>query len=293
MTSQPSGTRTIAVVGASSQIGKALSPRLEAEGFEVLGIGRQQDAQSVRITHVFDAQIGGFTPPARAADCVINLAPLPIIDQVIDMARALGARRIIAFGSSSRYFKADSTAAIEREFARQQQVSEARLQAGCEAEGMGWTLLRPTMIYGAGQDLNISFLAGLIRQTGFFPIPKGACGRRQPVHVDDLAQACIACLREPRTVGRSYDLGGGEQLTYPEMIRRVFLAETKPPRLVPVPRVLMHVAIHLMRRIPRHRFLRKEMVDRMYTDLVVDQSAAVRDFGYAPGGFRPGSNRAG
>jgi hypothetical protein len=101
-----------------------------------------------------------------------------------------------------------------------------------------------------------------------------------------------AAFNRLRDNARSYDLGGGERLPYPEMIRRLFSAQSMSPRLVPVPKSMLYLAVLLAKGLPGYQFLRKEMVDRMYTDLIVDQSAAEQDFGYAPGGFRPGQIHA-
>lgn len=276
----------IAVVGALSQIGAALLPLLSAQGAEVLRIGRESAADTA--THRFHDRQRRFDPPLEAADAIISLAPLPVIDAVLRMADALGATRVIAFGSASRFSKAGSTSALEREFVAQQQQGETTLATQAAAATIDWTLFRPTMIYGAGLDLNVAFIRGIVHRFGFFPLPWGADGLRQPVHVADLAAACVAALENRLTFGRAYDLGGGETLAYPAMVQRIFAAEGRSARLPRVPASLYHLAFRLLARHPRYAFLRPEMIDRMYDDLIVDNGPAVRDFGYAPGVFRPG-----
>jgi nucleoside-diphosphate-sugar epimerase len=277
----------VAVVGAASQIGRALLPCLEAAGIETVRIGRQAMPGEQAPVHVFDEAGCTFAPSLSRVDAVISLAPLPAIGTVLDMAENLDARRVIAFGSTGRFSKVGSTSAIERDFVAQQTQAERLFATRSEKAGIAWTLFRPTMIYGAELDLNVAFIRSVIRRFGFFPLLSGALGRRQPVHVNDLADACVAALASPHTLNRAYDLGGGEVLAFPELVRRIFQAERKRPLMLPVPRFVYALIVAMARRLPRYRFIRQEMVDRMCDDLVADNRDAARDFGYRPRCFDP------
>lgn len=278
----------IVIVGASSQIGRALVPRLASAGHQVSCVGREnRDAIDGGTTHVFDESRGSFVPHLEPADAVISLAPLPTVELVMTMAQALEAKRIIVFGSTGVFSKRGSTSAIEQDFVAQQERAEALLSARCGELGIGWTLFRPTMIYGADADLNVSFIRAMISRFGVFPIPTGASGLRQPVHVDDLAGACVAALGRETTLNKAYNLGGGEVLGFPALIRRIFGAEGRKPVLVPVPVALYRLLIAVAKRFPKAAFVREEMVERMFRDLTVDNQAATDDFGYAPRRFCP------
>jgi len=287
MTEQKRALR-VGVIGASSQIGRPLVPRLLAQGCQVLRISRDSARARSDSVHVYDANNACFAPPIKAADALISLAPLPAIGAVLDMAGLLGARRVVAFGSTGRFSKANSPAAIERDFVVQQEQAEQLLSSRAKDEGIAWTLLRPTMIYGAGADQNVAFVMRIIKRFGFFPLPWGARGLRQPVHVDDLAAACAAVLGEPRTHGRAYNLGGAEVLPFPELVRRISRAAGRRPMLVPVPQFPYRMLIRLAQLMPVAGFVRMEMVDRMYQDLVTDNGPAQFDFGYQPRVFSPG-----
>lgn len=281
-------TRRVAVVGAASQIGVALLPRLRGQEIEVLSIGRTARGEGVNRVYRFDPEQGCFDGALTPVHAVISLAPLPAIGEVLDMVASLGATRLIAFGSVSRFSKANSTSAIEREFVREQVQAEHVLRERANQAGVNWTLFRPSMIYGADLDLNVSFIKSTIVKYGVFPIPWGARGLRQPVHVEDLAAACVAVLDCERTFGRAYDLGGGETVAYPELVRRVFCSADKTPRILPVPLSLFYLLIALARLRSGNSFLRKEMADRMFSDLTVDNTPAAADFGFQPRAFSIG-----
>jgi len=277
--------RHVAVVGAASQIGHALLPRLAAKGILAYRIGRGGAESSVEALHVFDGQRSCFNPQLDSADAVISLAPLPTIADVLKMADILGAKRVIAFGSTGTFSKVGSSSAIEQDFVAQQVQAERLFSSQSEAAGIAWTLLRPTMIYGADADQNVAFIKSMIREFGFFPMPWGAKGLRQPVHVDDLAAACVTALECEPAFNRAYNLGGGEVLSFPELVRRIFRAERRRPVLLPVPVPLYYLLIAAAKKFQKAAFVRKEMVERMFQDLTTDNKPAFVDFGYHPRTF--------
>src|ERR1700722_13957235 len=65
---------------------------------------------------------------------------------------------------------------------------------------LGWTILRPTMIYGAAGDKNLSRVLGALARLGrvpvplMVPVPGGGRQLQQPVHVADLAGAGLGAL---------------------------------------------------------------------------------------------------
>lgn len=278
-----SNVQRIAILGASSQIGKVLVPKLESLGYIVFPINRDHKTTSINYkSYTFDDTNCCFSPHIENADVVINLAPLPLIDKAINIAKVLNAKRIIAFGSTGRFTKIDSTSDIERDFVIQQEHAEDFFSNTCESLSIGWTLFRPTMIYGNDLDKNISFIRSLIRKFGVFFIPFGANGLRQPVHVNDLANACVLAMESNSTINKSYNLGGLETIALRDLILKIFLSENKRPILFSIPKSFFVILILVLNRFPKYKFVRIEMINRMYQNLIVDNSDAIRDFSYDP-----------
>ena len=276
----------VAVVGARSQIGRYLLPRLKTAGCLVFSIGREASHSDGDQVYAFDEKEAAFTPSLGVVDAIVSLAPLPSIEVVMKMAAALGAMRVIAFGSTGRFTKEASASLIEQDFVSQQVAAERRFKDVSEDSGIAWTLFRPTMIYGTDADLNVTFIKSFIRRFGFFPLPFGAKGLRQPVHADDLAAACVAALGCENSFNRAYNLGGGERLAYADMVRRIFSSEGKRARVVAVPAQLLYLFVGIVSRFPKYNFVRREMVDRMFEDLIADNTPAKKDFEYCPRMFQ-------
>ena len=231
------------------------------------------------------ADAGPDNPTLRHTPALIHLAPLWLLSaELLDRS---GARRVIAFSSTSRYSKEASSSPGERALARRLAEAEERLAGEAEARGVAWTVFRPTLIYGCGRDQNVARVARLIRRYGVFPLAGEARGLRQPVHADDLAAACVAALGAPAAFNRAYDLSGGETLSYRAMVAAIARACGRRPRLPAVPVGLLRAAIGLARHWPGGRDLTVGMAERMNQDLCFDHAEATRDFGYRPRAFDP------
>jgi len=282
----------VVVTGATSQIGRFLLPLLAENAIAVTAVSRRGGDPGLRAARWVTADLRQGVAWAAMAPCdaVIHLAQLPLLSAHLEPMARLGVHRVIAFSSTSRDTKAGSSDPEERALAAALANAEAELAQACERLEMAWTLFRPSMIYGAGLDQNVRFIARSLQRSPWFPLAGGGSGRRQPVHAQDLAQACLDALAAERTYGRVYVLSGGEILSYRDMVERIGAALGRRPRFISLPTGLLRRLLGMARRLPRARHLSPEMADRMKEDLVFDWSAAERDFGYRPRGF--GGNAA-
>jgi len=297
---------SVLVIGAGSQIGRFLLPRLLERGFTVHALSRSHPVGNKQGIIWHQADIEKLDLPDVEADGLIHLAPLPLLPPLLPRlirndsslsapglnappkkgGRA-GLKRVIAFGSTSRFVKQTSSDPHERAVALKLAEAEQAIAAFCEPIDLPWTVFRPTLIYGCGVDRNVTFIANFIRSYGFFPLIGGGQGLRQPVHADDLASACLSALDNPATFNRAYELSGGETVSYREMVTRIFASMGKTPRFLHVSLPVFQAAMKVMSWLPRYRHLSAEMARRMNQDLCFDHGEARRDFGYAPRGFEP------
>lgn len=276
---------TALVFGGSGQIGAALLARLRGEGCRVLALSREARADAPGLHWLR----GGFPQPAglpKEVDAIFSCGPLDAFAQWYAQA-GIRSARVIAFGSTSVHVKHASGDAGERDVARRLRKAEAALFAAATARGAAATVLRPTLVYGAGRDATLSRIARMAQRFGRFVLPGDAKGRRQPVHVDDLAAAALAACHSAAAHGRGYDLPGGETLAYVELVRRVLACLSPPPRLHLLPMPLFRALLVAARAGGIARGLGSEAIVRMRDDLVFDAGPAARDFGYAPRAFVP------
>ncbi len=215
----------------------------------------------------------------------IVLAPLPSLLPLVPDLAGLGVRRILALGTTGRFYKGDSSDRREREHIRQTEAAESHLAELCDRYEIAWTLFRPTLVYGCGLDRNIMFIARCVRRFGFFPVVGNARGLRQPVHAEDVANACVTALDKAETFGKAYNLSGGSTLQYRQMVEAVFSQLRRPVRIFRIPLPLFRTIIAIAKLLPGLRDLSTEMATRMNIDMCFDHSEAANEFGFSPRPF--------
>lgn len=275
----------VLVLGATSLIGRFALPRLAELGVDAVGLSRRPHDRIGSAWVAADLADADLAQRLPRAPTVLSLSPIWVLPPALPALHAAGMRRLVAFSSTSVFTKAASPSAYERGVVARLQDGERRTRDFCAAHGVAWTILRPTMIYAEGQDQNVSRLAALIRRFGVLPLAGRGEGLRQPVHADDLAQAALDAAASPAAHDRSYDLSGGETLTYRQMAVRVFEAVGRHPRIVSAPPLVWKAALALAS--PLLPGATGAMGGRMSDDLVFDHADATRDFGWAPRDFRP------
>ena len=277
--------KTALVFGASGQIGAPLLDRLNDAGWRVYAVSRQPRSDAPG-RHWLRGEFSAVDGLPDAVDAIFSCGPLDLFARWHATAMIRTAR-IVAFGSTSAVTKHASDDDDERGIARRLLGAEAALFAQAEQRGAGATMLRPTLVYGAGRDATLTRIAGMAQRWGRFVLPRRSDGLRQPVHVQDLADAAFAASAAPVTHGRSYDLPGGETLAYRDMVKRVLACLDPPPALLELPMPLFRLALDAAQARGIATDLSDAAVARMREDMLFDSAPAQRDFGYAPRRFNP------
>lgn len=268
---------TVLVLGASSQIGYFLLPELAHRGARVLALSRRPQAVVAGV----DWLRGSLPqPPAdtKTADSICCFAPLDALAVWIESGAAPGLQRVVATSSMSAESKRASPVASERAVAQRLRDGEAALARACRQRGIAWTVLRPTLIYGAARDHSLTPLARRAVTWRVFGLPAGS-GLRQPVHAADIAMAVARAL-DGAAAGNVVPIGGGERLTAGEMFARV--RDSLPVRTLPlrIPAPLIRLGARL---VPPLR----GPLTRLGKDLVADNGELERLLGVRPRSFRP------
>ena len=272
------------VFGLSGQVGDALRTRLGAITPSVLAVSRQARPPERGIEWILGS-LQAMPACPDDLDVVVSLGPLDAFADWFATSGPQGAR-IVALGSTGRVDKRDSSDPAERALAGRLQMAETTLFDAAQARGAAVTVLRPSLLYGTGRDRSLSPLITLARRWRLVPLPWSACGRRQPVHVDDVASAVLACLHAPATIGQAYDLPGGETLRFDAMLRRVLAAHAPGARVLRLPTPLFNLARWLAGRTGVAGGSAGEL-DRLSRDQLADPTEAQAAFGWAPRQFVP------
>jgi nucleoside-diphosphate-sugar epimerase len=272
------------VVGGTGVVGGYIVEHLIRAGERPLALSRSPQSKPDVVWFQGDLQdpetlkFPPFTTLYCTADAVLLPAALPRFFNP-------SLKRIVVFSSTSVLTKLDSEIVAEREMWQNLAEAEQKIVAACDQRNIEWTILRPTLIYAEGRDVNITPLSRLIRRFGIMPVVGGASGLRQPVHAEDLAIGAIAAASSASAANKFYSLPGGETLTYREMVGRIFDGLQRPRRTIPVPAYLWRMAFAFVK--PLFPGANVAMGTRMMKDMVFDRSPAEQDFGWCPRRFDP------
>jgi nucleoside-diphosphate-sugar epimerase len=278
------------VFGASGAIGRFLAPRLLAAGHEVVAVSREPRASRHSGLRWIAGDLPSRMPALPECSAIVSLGPLDAFAEWFAENRVEGHPRIVAIGSMSAEVKQASTDPSERAVAGRLIRAERMLAETADSRGCASTVLRATLIYGAGLDRSLTPLVDLARRWRVFPYVFDARGLRQPVHAEDLAKACAKLTTAPATPRLVYAVGGGERIAFARMLTRVRESLAFGTLALPLPFAFARAGAGIARRLPAYRAASAAALERMNEDLVVDHAAAVADFGWSPRDFQPDSN---
>jgi nucleoside-diphosphate-sugar epimerase len=151
--------------------------------------------------------------------------------------------------------------------------AEAGLRQIADRLQLEVTILRPPLVYGPGVKGNFHALLKLVDRR--VPLPfKAVTNRRSLLFLGNLVDAIVLCLEAPTAANRTYLLRDGEDLSIPELLRRLAGALDRPAPLFAVPeRALRLVAAGLGRGADAGRLL---------DCLTVDDSRIRGELGWNP-----------
>jgi NADH dehydrogenase len=287
--------RTVVVLGGTGFVGTELAGRLAARGDLRLRLLTRDPARARHLAVLPGVELvrGNVHEAAvlrrefAGADAVVNLVGIlnesGFSGRGFERAHADLAEKVVATASYERVPRLvhmSSLGAAEdgpSHYLRSKGRAEAHLRRAPAA--LQWTILRPSVIFGAQDSLTRRFASLLRLSGGVLPLAR-AGARLQPIHVGDVARAFEIALDGAATRGQSYDLGGPEVMTLRELVERVGAMAGTPARVIPLPDSISRVQAFLMDFVPGRPFSTDN-----YRSLSVD--SVCREDGCARLGIRP------
>jgi len=296
----------ILVTGATGFIGSALCGRLLADGARVRAAVWREDPpgglQAGLETALIDS-VGpdtAWTDALARTDTVIHLAarvhvmderckdPLAAYrrvnvagtERLARVSAANGVKRLVFLSSVkvngeeslTRYTENDHAAPSDPYGISKFEAEEVLKKISAET-GLEVVIIRPPLVYGPGVKANFYRLMAMVEKG--LPLPLGGFDNsRSFVYLGNLTDAIVLCAKHPNAGGRTFLVSDGEDVSTPELVRRLALALGRPSRVFPFPPGLMRLAGKLAGKTAS--------VDRLLGSLVVDNSKIIRELGWKP-----------
>lgn len=263
----------VLITGASGFLGQALCQRLRADKYLLTALARHAPiAKSQPWLHVkrYEDAVGLLA----GQRCVVHLAarvhvmqdlvadPLgefrkANVDTTLNLARLAaqaGVRRFVFISSvkvngeetvANHPFLADDAPSPLDPYGISKMEAEQALRSLALQTGMQVVIIRPPLVYGPGVRANFEALTRVVARG--VPLPLGAIqNQRSLVALDNLVDLIALCISHPSAANQTFMVSDGEDLSIPELIRRMSNAMGKQARMFSMPVWLLLLGARLV-----------------------------------------------
>ena len=297
----------VLITGASGFVGQRLTYRLKGSGRPVRAAFRRLGSASgfVKVESIFT---GDLTPESnwRAAlqgvDTIVHLAGRvhvihetatdPLVEfrrvnvfgtlQLARQAVDSGVRRFVFVSSVKvngevtqlgRPFSADDMPAPIDAYGVSKLEAEQALLDLAKTTGLEVVIIRPVLIYGPGVKANFLKMMRWLHRG--MPLPFGLVNnQRSFVGLDNMLSLITTCLDHPAAKNQVFLVSDGEDLSTPELLRRMAKALGKNARLLPVPTNVLAAVAGV--------FGKRDFAQRLCGSLQVDIDKTRELLGWSP-----------
>lgn len=303
----------VLITGATGFVGRQVGSVLAARGFRVRGLVRGNAPVSWPGTVAVAADLLDRPAIARALEgvhAVVHLAARVHVmretaadpaaefhrvnvmgtELLLEEAARAGVRKVV-FGSSVKAVGEGGPDPINEAtepapsdpYGASKLAAEQLVSAFGRWGGRSATSLRFPLVYGPGVRANMLRLFDLVARG--VPLPFGGIrNRRSVLYVGNAAAAIAAVLEAPEHAGELYLVSDGEDVSSPELVRRIAAALKCRPRLLSVPEWAFGAAGRsgdVLARIAPWP-VTSAAVARLTGSLAVDSGRIRRELGFVP-----------
>jgi len=279
-----SAARTVAVTGAGGFIGEATVKEAIRRDLNVVAIVRPGSPHRPAQGTIVEADVLDVTElTAVLAGCaaVVHLAAVTSSagrsgdsfkvnvagsHAVASAARAAGVSTFIYLGSQAS--NVGDYAATKR-----------KAEAAIRAAGVEPVILRPSLVYGPGDQGLFARIVKFVRVLPVVPLIGDGRYPMRPIHVDDVAAAIIGAI-EHGAPGSSYDLSGGSEILFHDLLVLICEAIGRRPRLLRLPPAPVFVGSVLAARLWTAFPVSPDMILGLTNPVVLDGRAAECALGF-------------
>ena len=296
----------VLVTGANGFIGRALCERMLIEGCKIRGTVRSSINLNDIPSGVYGIQIGSIGPDTNwkealiGVDMVVHLvSPMRLMKdslskpfaeyqkvnamgskRLVLTAAELGVKRFIFMSSvkvngeeNIRAYKESDTPAPKDSYGISKMQAEKLIKEISAESDMDFVILRPPLVFGPGVKANFLELIKTVYKG--IPLPLGNIdNQRSLIYLENLVDAVLTCMKHPRAAGQTYFVSDDEDISTPELIRKIASALAKPARLFFFPKFFLSILGRLVGKGP--------MVDSLTKSLTVDISEIKEQLGWRP-----------
>jgi NADH dehydrogenase len=246
------------VTGATGFVGRSVIQALRSDGYVVRCLVRRGSERDLRGLEAVERVEGdilvrrGLEEGMAGCQAVVHLVGIirerPAVSATFEMVHTQGTINVLEAATAAgvrRLLHMSALGARPGARARYHQTKWAAEEA-VRASGLVWTIFRPSIIYGRGDEF-VTMLARMVERSPVVPVIGSGRQRLQPVPVEHVAEGFARALTLPVAEKQVYEVGGPDQVSMVELLdaigkalghRRVRKAHVPIGFMRPVTRVL-------------------------------------------------------
>ena len=160
------------------------------------------------------------------------------------------------------------------------------------SSGVVTTELRASIVIGAG-SASFETVRAVVERLPAIPAPKWVDTAAQPIAIDDVIDYLLTVLIPEPTRSAVFEIGGGDRVTYAEVMREYARQRKLRRRVLPMPvRTARAWRLFLGMLTPTHGRVAATMLDSLRNETVVSDPAAREAFAVKPRGLPEAIERA-
>jgi uncharacterized protein YbjT (DUF2867 family) len=295
----PEPRATILLTGATGFIGGRLLHRLEQAVFGVRCLTRRPQALAGRVGSATDVVVGDVLDRESLAAAMVGVDTAYYLvhsmgtsddfedvdrraaSNFAEISREAGVRRVVYLGGLG------SGDDLSAHLASRHEVGDI-----LRGSGPPTIELRASIVIGSG-SASFETVRALVEHLPAIPGPRWLETATEPIAIEDVIDYLFAALSLPGTDSAIIEIGGGDRVTYAEVMREYARQRKLRRRVIPMPLMSLGASRLLLGVLtPVYGQIARDMVESLRNETVVHSGAARAAFPIKPRGLSESIERA-
>jgi uncharacterized protein YbjT (DUF2867 family) len=290
----------ILVVGGTGFVGSHLIQRLRKNGVPVRAVVRSpRKAQALKDLGV-EVVAGDIADKASLEAAAAGVARIIHLVGIIQEAPGVtfrgvhveGTRNLIEAAKKAgvRHFFYQSALGTRPGAKSEYHKTKWEAEELVRASGIPFTILRPSLIFGPGDQFTLR-LSEMLKISPVMPVIGPGRSKIQPIYIDDVVTCIAKAVASDAFLNEIYEIGGPEQLTYEEVTATIAGAMGIKRPVVHVPLLFMKPMARLLETVLPKPPVTTDQLIMLQEDNVCGMQDVREAFGVEPAPFREGLKR--